>query len=94
VLFIAGLSALALAVRLVIGLRGGLWRDEALFLSVIRLPSWEAMFSFLRLHESHPPLFYVLMRLWILVFGDTDARSVIPPVIFGVVLIPAIYYVG
>jgi len=94
VLAIAGLSAIALAVRLVIALRGGLWRDEALFLSVTRLPSWNATLDFLRFHESHPPLFYALMKMWILAFGDTDARSIIPSVIFGVVLVPVIYFVG
>ena len=88
------LSAIALTVRLAVALRGGLWRDEGLFLSITELPSWGAMFNFLRVHESHPPLFYAVMRLWIAAFGDTDTRSVILPVIFGVVLIPAIYYVG
>jgi mannosyltransferase len=94
VLAVVGLTAIAFVVRLFIALRGGLWRDEALFLSIVRLPSWDAMVSFLRLHESHPPLFYALMRLWILVFGDTDSGSVILPVFFGAALIPAIYLVG
>jgi uncharacterized membrane protein len=93
-LAIAGLSAIALAVRLLVALRGGLWRDEALFLSVTTLPSWKEMLDFLRLYESHPPLFYALMRLWISAFGDTDVRSVILPVVFGVALVPVIYLVG
>lgn len=80
--------------RLAVALRGGLWRDEALFLFVTQLPSWEAMLGFLRFHESHPPLFYGMMRLWILAFGDTDARSIILPVAFGVALVPVIYFVG
>ncbi|MFN2604028.1 MAG: glycosyltransferase family 39 protein [Gemmatimonadaceae bacterium] len=91
---ILALSAIALAVRLAVGLRGGLWRDEALFLSITRLPSWAAMLDFLRFHESHPPLFYALMRLWILALGDTDGRSIALSVIFGVALVPVIYLVG
>ena len=30
-------------------------------------------FDFLQFHESHPPLFYVLMRLWGVAFGFRDS---------------------
>lgn len=77
-----------------IAFRGGLWRDEALFLSVVRLPSLGTMLDFLRMNESHPPLFYVAMRVWIFAFGDTDRGSLILPIAFGVALVPIIYFVG
>jgi uncharacterized membrane protein len=52
------------------------------------------MLDFLRFHESHPPLFYVLVRLWTSAVGDTDRLSILPPVVIGVALIPTTFLVG
>ena len=91
---VIGLTTLALAVRILLAARSGLWRDEALFLFVVRSPSWTGMLDFLRFHESHPPLFYAMMRLWLSVTGDTDAAALAVPVVIGVALVPLIYVVG
>ncbi len=52
------------------------------------------MVDFLRFHESHPPLFYFLMRPWLAVAGDSDTAALTIPVVIGVAMIPAIYFVG
>jgi mannosyltransferase len=91
---VAALSALALVVRALIALHGGLWRDEALFLFIAREPSWGAMLDFLRQHESHPPLFYAVMRVWLSLVGDSDATALAVPVVLGAALVPALYSVG
>ena len=88
------MSTIALVCRVLIATRGGFWRDEALSLFIVKLPSWQAMLDFLRYHESHPPLYYALMRIWISVFGDSDARSVVLPIAFGVALVVVTYLVG
>lgn len=88
------LSIVALVVRVLLAVRGGLWRDEALFLFVVRSPSLSAMMDFLRLHESHPPLFYALMRVWLSIAGDSDAAALALPVAAGIALVPVIYLVG
>jgi uncharacterized membrane protein len=90
---LVGLSAVALAVRIAVS-RGGLWRDEALFLFVARSASWSGMIDFLRFHESHPPLFYFLMRPWLSVVGDTDSAALSIPIVIGVAMVPSIYFVG
>ncbi|HYN81583.1 MAG TPA: glycosyltransferase family 39 protein [Gemmatimonadaceae bacterium] len=87
-------SVVALLIRCLIAARGGLWRDEALFLFIVRFPSWSAMLEFLRLHESHPPLFYALMRLWLPLAGNGDMAARLLPVGIGVAIVPAIYLVG
>jgi uncharacterized membrane protein len=74
--------------------RSGLWRDEAQFLWIVRIPSLSEMSDFLWHHESHPPLFYLLMRAWLGLFGDSEAAAVALPIILGVVLIPVAYRVG
>jgi 4-amino-4-deoxy-L-arabinose transferase-like glycosyltransferase len=52
------------------------------------------MLDFLRFHESHPPLFYALMRAWLAVAGPSDAAALVPPVLFGALLAPCLYAVG
>ncbi len=85
---------LAVGLRLLLAARSGLWRDEALFLFVARSPTAGALLDFLRGHESHPPLFYFLMRMWLAVWGDSEAAALALPVLLGVALVPAMYLVG
>jgi uncharacterized membrane protein len=91
---VAAVTLFALVLRALFAARSGLWRDEALFLFVAQLPSWGAMLDFLRFHESHPPLFYALMRAWLAVAGSSDAAALVPPVLFGTLLAPCLYAVG
>jgi len=91
---VATLTFVALVIRALVAVNGGLWRDEALFLAIVGEPSWHGMIDFLRTHESHPPLFYAIMRIWTSVFGATDAAARSLPIIFGVALVPGIYVAG
>jgi 4-amino-4-deoxy-L-arabinose transferase-like glycosyltransferase len=65
-----------------------------LFLFISRAGSWHAMIDFLRFQESHPPLFYAMMRVWMGVFGTADNTILLLPVILGVALIPVVYFIG
>jgi 4-amino-4-deoxy-L-arabinose transferase-like glycosyltransferase len=91
---ISVLTAIGFWLRWSLATTGGYWRDEALALFVVNLPSWGAMIDFLRFHESHPPLFYALMRLWTSAVGDTDSMSILPSVLIGAAVIPAIFAIG
>lgn len=91
---IIGLSVLALLIRVSLARQSGLWRDEGLFLFVARVDTWSAMLEFLRFNESHPPLFYAVMRAWMSIAGSSDAAAQVIPVILGVALVPAIYSAG
>ncbi len=88
------LVIVAAALRSFIAYNGGLWRDEALFLSIVRLPSFGDVLQVLRLHESHPPLFYLLMRGWVSLAGDTDRAALLLPVLFGIALVPVMFVAG
>jgi hypothetical protein len=74
--------------------RSGLGCDEAQFLWIVRIPSLSGMLDFLWHHESHPPLFYFLIRAWQGIFGDSEAAALALPMLFGSVLIPTTYWVG
>jgi hypothetical protein len=78
----------------VAGVNAPFWRDEALFLHVVRLPSAAEMVEFLRLHESHPPLFYLLARGWAALAGGGDAAMTGLPLLFSLATIPAAYLAG
>ena len=84
----------AAAIRSPMAYHGGIWADEAFFLLVVGAPSWSAMLQFLHYHESHPPLFYALMRLWMWVTGGGDLMAMLLPIAIGVAIVPAIFVVG
>ena len=89
------LSALGgLWLRISIARQSGLWRDEALCLFVTRLPTLSDLLAFLHYHESHPPLFYLLLRGWLALFGPSTASALALPILFGALLPPVAYWVG
>jgi 4-amino-4-deoxy-L-arabinose transferase-like glycosyltransferase len=61
---------------------------------ITRLPRWSDTLEFLRFHESHPPLFYAILRGWISAFGAADTTMIVVPVVFGALQIPAAYLAG
>ena len=89
-------SAIAVGaiLRLSAASHGGLWRDEALFLFVSRMEPLSKLLNFLRLHESHPPGFYLLMRWWTSLLGGSESAAVGLSLVFGVALIPLSCYVA
>ena len=93
-LYVGVLFIVALAIRGIIAFNSGIWADEGSFLSVVGAPSWREMIDFLRLHESHPPLFYALMRLWMSATGGSDSASLLLPVIIGAFIVPGVYLAG
>lgn len=92
--FVALCTLLGLGIRVAMAARSGLWCDEAQFLWIVRIPSMSGMIDFLWHHESHPPLYYLLMRAWQGIFGESEAAALALPIILGVFLIPISYYVG
>ncbi len=93
ILVVAAVLA-GLILRLAFAARSGLWRDEAQFLFVVRMLSTAEMLDFLRWHEWHPPLFYLLMRAWFAITGDSTAAALALPLILGMVQIPVVYLIG
>jgi mannosyltransferase len=89
-----GVISVGAILRLGAASHGGLWRDEALFLFVSRIEPLSKLLNFLRLHESHPPGFYLLMRWWSGLLGRSESAAVGLSLVFGVALIPLAYYVA
>lgn len=89
------LSSLML-LALVIGVKGigatNLWLDEANSWRVATLP-WSGMLDNLRASPLGP-FYFALLKLWVGVFGDSEAALRMPSLLAGVLLVPATYAIG
>jgi mannosyltransferase len=84
---------LGIVLRL-INLDQSLWLDEAISTLAARDFSYLGIiFDFLRI-DNHPPVFYLLLRVWGQVFGFTDINLRFLPVLLGTALIYVVYKIG
>ena len=77
------LLLLGVVIRVSHAAQGPMWRDEGQFLNVVSLPSPAAIREFLVAHESHPPLYYLLMRWWLQVAPPGELVSIAPGIVLG-----------
>ena len=89
-----GILAVGLWTRVSHALASGLWRDEAQALDIAMLPSVRSMVEFLVQHESHPPLFYMLLRGWTMMAGSSDGVLAIPGIVLGMGSIVLAWWLG
>lgn len=90
ILAVAGVIVAGIGLRFVA--RSDLWADEVLSVNIARLPLSELREA-LR-HDGAPPLYYVLLHVWMRVFGTGNESVRALSGLFGVLtLIPA-YYAG
>lgn len=83
---------LALGLRLV-GINQSLWLDEAISVNVAKLPIGEIIGSF-SVRDFHPPVFYLVLNLWIKIVGSGVIQIRIMSVIFSLITIWLIYKIG
>src|SRR5436305_13929831 len=69
---IVALTALAAAVRFATLGHQSFWLDESYALGNIRFHSLSGMLGWMRVHEQTPPLYFMLARGWIHVFGSGE----------------------
>src|SRR5258706_3683933 len=63
-----------------------LWFDE-IFSAHAAEHTWDSLFSFVALDLIHPPLFYVLLKLWIGIGGESLFWLKAFPVLFSIIAI-------
>ena len=69
-----------------------LWLDEALSVHIARLPLGDLVEA-LR-HDGHPPLYYVLLRGWMSLFGEGDVAVRALSGLFAVAALPLLWVAG
>lgn len=81
----AGLRLLRLA-------HESLWMDEWLTIAATRLPIAELVSN--RLQSGHAPGYFLLMKGWFAVVGESDLTLRLPSVLWGVLVIAVLYRLG
>lgn len=76
------------AARIWFSQTSGLYLDEAQVLSISMLPEASDLFRFLASHESHPPGYYLLIRMWQELLGGSNRSGIAFSLAAGVLLIP------
>lgn len=77
-------------IRLV-SLNQSLWLDEAISANVAKNYSYSEIIKDFSPHDFHPPLFYLILKGWTSVFGNSEISLRMPSVIFSLVTIYIVY---
>jgi mannosyltransferase len=70
-----------------------LWLDEAFSLWFAQRPLLE-LWTSIPHFEPHPPLYYTLLKSWVFVFGTSEIAARSLSVLFGVLTVPVVYWIG
>jgi len=88
--WLAALTGLAFAIRLVGLGRQGLWFDETVSVFVARM-DWREGLNFLLAYGVHPPLYYAVQKA-LLALGSSAAALRLPAAVFGTLAVPLLYW--
>lgn len=87
---LAAITMIGLVLRLTLLSKESFWLDEAAS-AWISGASWDRA---LRAEATNPPLYYILLYLWIRCFGSSEAAIRALSVVPSVILIPVLYGLG
>lgn len=71
-----------------------LWYDEARSVFLAKLPFFELNADIIEHSWNHPPLYFYLLKVWLLIFGFDDFRARLLSVVFGLLTVLFIYYLA
>ena len=90
---VAALVLLAFALRVFWLDHQSLWFDEGWSWYVATRP-WGALWDTLRLVDSHPPLYYASLKIWLALAGQSDFSLRFLSVVAGTLSVPVVYILG
>lgn len=73
---------LALGMRLVV-VNQSLWLDEAIGALAVRDFSYFGILNDFLRSDNHPPLYYIVLKMWSGIFGYSELSLRIPSILFG-----------
>lgn len=77
----------------VISLNQSLWLDEATTALVAKMSTVDIFTKFLP-NDFHPPLYYVLIKYWSIIFSNSEIALRIPSVVFGILTIYFVFLIA
>lgn len=75
-----------------ISLNQSLWLDEAIGALAIKNYSFLCIFDFVK-GDNHPPLYYLLLKAWSMIFGYSEVSLRFPSIVFGIAAIFLVYLI-
>jgi mannosyltransferase len=93
-LLLGGILLLGLGIRLY-GLTGyGIWFDEAYHIALVQQPTVAAMLDAVLSNPPSDPLYVLLLRPWVALFGTSDGAVRLLSVLCSTATLPATYALG
>ena len=71
-----------------------LWLDEAINVTFVKNLNLHSLVFEYSIGDFHPPLYHILMRGWILLFGTSEVAVRLPSVILGLFTVYITYLIG
>src|SRR5947207_1917215 len=93
-LVLIALTALGLAVRFYGLTSYGIWFDEAYHIQLVQLSTVPAMLDAVLSNPPSDPLYVLLLRAWVGLFGHGDAAVRLLSVLLSAATLPATYWLG
>ena len=87
-------SLLAFLLRIYRAQDQSVWGDELYSVMYANMGLADIIRFNLRALDPQAPLFYLLLKLWVTVAGQTELALRMPSILGGVVLVPAVYVLG
>lgn len=87
---IGWILVILLAIRLV-SLNQSLWLDEAISANVARNYSYGEIITKFSPSDFHPPLYYLMLKSWTSIFGNSEVSLRLPSVIFSLITVYVVY---
>ena len=78
----------------VINLDQSLWLDEAINVNNATNLDYKTLVLNYSLGDFHPPLFHVVLKTWILLFGNSEIAVRSPSIIFAIFSILLVYLIA
>jgi 4-amino-4-deoxy-L-arabinose transferase-like glycosyltransferase len=91
---LAGITLLGFGIRLVGLTDHGVWFDEAIYVSYVRLPDVVSMLDALLTSPPCTPLYMLLLDRWVDLFGSGDFSIRFLAVLLSTATLPATYWLG
>src|SRR3990170_4981166 len=69
-----------------------LWLDEAINVTFVKNLNLHSLIFDYSVGDFHPPLYHIMMRGWVLLFGTSEIAVRLPSVILGLATVYVVYF--